>query len=143
MYYGAPFVITNLSFYKRGILGVEMSIVFTWCRKRHKVRASKRAKRVRELNLESHGPGKSARKAKFFQKWLGEGAKGLWDSGTEGLPRVFCTTQDLCCIGATPFRTSAGGLLLIGSKTLVAAPVHRRPRENFLQVFSGFLAWRA
>ena len=36
--------------------------------------------------------------------------------GSKGLPRVFCTTQTLFCTGATPFRTSARGLLLAGSK---------------------------
>ena len=48
-------------------------------------------------------------------KWLGEGAKvflTLLGPGSKGLPRVFCTTQTLFCTGATPFRTSARGLLL-------------------------------
>ena len=50
------------------------------------------------------------------QKWLEEGAKNLLDAGSKSHPRVFCTTQTLFCTGATPFRTSARGLLLAGSK---------------------------
>ena len=40
----------------------------------------------------------------------------LLGPGGKGLPRVFCTTQTLFCTGATPFRTSARRLLLMGSK---------------------------
>ena len=43
-------------------------------------------------------------------KWLGEGAKGVLDPRSEGLPRVFCTTKTLFCTGATFFCTSARGL---------------------------------
>ena len=43
-------------------------------------------------------------------KWLGEGAKGVLDPRSKGLPRVFCTTKTLFCTGATLFRTSARGL---------------------------------
>ena len=53
-----------------------------------------------------------------FPKWLGEGAKGLLDPGSNGLPRVFCT-------GATPFCTGASGFLLAGSERPVApSPNH-------------------
>ena len=43
-------------------------------------------------------------------RWLGEGAKGVLDPRSKGLPRVFCTTKTLFCTGATLFRTSARGL---------------------------------
>ena len=73
-----------------------------------------------------------------LQKWLGEGAKGLFDSfgpsWSKGLPRVFCTTQTLFCTGATPFRTSARGLLLAGSKRPFApSPNHFRELSLFRQ----------
>ena len=54
--------------------------------------------------------------------------------GSKGLPRVFCTTQTLFCTGATPFRTSARGLLLVGSKRPFApSPNHFRELSLFGQ----------
>ena len=53
------------------------------------------------------------------QKWLGEGAKGVLDPGSKGLPRVFCTTQTLFCTGATLFCTSARRLGTLGPKHLL------------------------
>ena len=44
----------------------------------------------------------------------------LLGPASKGLPRVFCTTQTLFCTGATPFRTSARGLLPAGSKRAFA-----------------------
>ena len=40
----------------------------------------------------------------------------LLGPGSKGLPRIFCTTQTLFCTSAAPFRSSARGLLLVGSK---------------------------
>ena len=40
------------------------------------------------------------------------------DPGSKGLPRVFCTTQNLFCTGATSCRTSARGFLLVGFKKI-------------------------
>ena len=58
-------------------------------------------------------------------KWLGEGAKGVLDPGSKGLPKVFCTTQTLFCTGATLFCTSARRLWHPGSKTPFApSPNH-------------------
>ena len=75
-------------------------------------------------------------KRESLQKWLGE-AKGLFDSlgpGSKGLPGVFCTTQTIFCTGATPFRTSARGLLLAGSKRPFApSPNHFRELSLFGQ----------
>ena len=53
----------------------------------------------------------------------------------EHLPRVFCTTQTLCCTGAAPFRTSARGFLLARSKKtcctlLVETDGSYRPRKK-------------
>ena len=50
------------------------------------------------------------------RKWFGEGAKGLLDPGSKGLPRVSCTFRNLFCTGATLFCTSARGFSLPGSK---------------------------
>ena len=44
------------------------------------------------------------------------------DPGSRGLPRVFCTAQILFCTGAIPFRTSARGFVLAGSKRLQQFP---------------------
>ena len=54
--------------------------------------------------------------------------------GSKGLPRVFCTTQTLFCTGASPFRTSARGLWLAGSKRPFApSPNHLRELSLFGQ----------
>ena len=69
-------------------------------------------------------------KRESLQKWLGRVQKvflTLLGPGSKGLPRLFCTTQTLFCTGATPFRTSARGLLLAGSKRSFApSPNHFR-----------------
>ena len=52
-------------------------------------------------------------------KWLGEGAKGVSDPGSKGLPRVFCSTETLFCTGATLFCTSARGLWRPGPEDLL------------------------
>ena len=58
----------------------------------------------------------------------------LLGPGSKGLPRVFCTTQTLFCTGATPFRTSARGLLLAGSQRPFApSPNHFRELSLFRQ----------
>ena len=60
-------------------------------------------------SLKGHGPGKLPEQLKS-PKVVREGAKGLFDPGSKGLPRVFCTTQNLLCAGATPFHTNARGV---------------------------------
>ena len=57
--------------------------------------------------------------------------------GSKGLPTLFCTIQTLFCAGATPFRTSARGLLLAGSKRPFA-PSPNHFREGYFH-FSGNL----
>ena len=47
------------------------------------------------------------------------------DPGSRGPQRVFCTTQNLFCTGAAPFRTNAKCFLFAGSKWAVApSPNH-------------------
>ena len=59
------------------------------------------------------------------QKWLGEGANGVLDPWSKGLPRVFCTTQTRFCTGATLSCTSARGIWRPWSKTPFApSPNH-------------------
>ena len=55
-------------------------------------------------------PATGGPKPQKCPKWLGEGAKGVLDPGSKGLPRVFCTTKTLFCTGATLFCTNARGL---------------------------------
>ena len=58
----------------------------------------------------------------------------LLGPGSKGRPRVFCATQTLLCTGATPFRTSARGLLLAGSRRpLAPSPNHFRELSLFGQ----------
>ena len=46
----------------------------------------------RVLFLQAQVPATAAWSLKKPQKWLGEGAKGVLNPGSKGLPRVFCTT---------------------------------------------------
>ena len=63
-------------------------------------------------------------------KWLEEGAKGVLDPGSKGLPRVLCITKTLLCTGATLFCASARGLWRPWPKRPVA------PSPNHLSTFA-------
>ena len=79
------------------------------------------------------GPGKLSKKGKS-QKWLAEGAKGpfdsFWAQGAKVSQESFAPPKPSF---ATPFRTSARGLLLAGSKRpLIFAPSPNHFRERSL-----------
>ena len=86
--------------------------------------------------LGSRRPGRLPEKGKSPKVFWGRVQmvfSNLDTAGSKGLPRVFCTTQNLYCTGACPFRTSARGLLLAGSKNLLH-PLINRGRKNSINI---------
>ena len=70
----------------------------------------------RKFSIATPGACYRGPKPQKCPKWLGEGAKGVLDLGSKGLPRVSCTTKTLFCTGATLFCTSARGHWRSGPK---------------------------
>ena len=52
-------------------------------------------------------------------KWLGEGAKGLLNQGSKGLPSVSCTIRTLLCAGAPHVAPGQKAFCSLGPKDLL------------------------
>ena len=72
--------------------------------------------REREGCWEAMDLGICLKRENLKSKVVRGGAQGPLDPGSKGLPRVFCTAQNLFCTSAIPFRTGARGFLHAGSK---------------------------